>query len=95
MRDSVVSLDCDAIDCYLAVFGEVDKFTECRARVVDKGEDYIIYNFLSKTLPIDWMIEMSKEYRDLIFQLTYCEIDRDCVEKIIVENGMAFQFTEG
>jgi hypothetical protein len=84
------------VECELTILGE--NLTTIKIDgaknifVVDRGSDYVIYDFLIKKLPISDLMTLSQEYCDIVFQLVYYESDKTI--KVIFENGISFEFSE-
>ena len=97
MKNFVVSSEW--VECELTILDEnlntinpID-FGARNLFIVDKGSDYVVYDFLIKKLPITDLMVLSEKHRDLVFQLVYYEADKTV--KVIFENGISFEFSEG
>lgn len=61
------------------------------SKIEKKSDDSRVYSFVVSSVPLNWLMKVSKDYPDLIFYLDFEEECHGTVGRVVVEDGVVFE----
>lgn len=67
------------------------KYGAKHSKVEKKSDDSLVYSFLVSSVPLNWLMKVSKDYPDLVFHLDFEEECHGRTGGVVVEGGVVFE----